>query len=166
MSNQPSARWRAWRRSFTLSSVIRTATTWPPEKPISIRPAAISKCPVVCGSLMSLRRLNYLGQHPAGGLRMDEGNPRVADARARLGVDQLDTGLLELAERSVDVLDGIGDVVKSGALPLQVPADRRVSAERAQQLHVPIADVEQNGLHSLALHSLTVGDGHPESLLV
>src|SRR5437764_1242882 len=63
---------------------------------------------------MTLRRFYDLREHPARRARVDEGDAGVADPDARLGVDQLDPSVLELAEGVVDVLDGVGDVIEPG----------------------------------------------------
>ena len=54
-------------------------------------------------------------------------------------------------------LDLVGDVVQSGTLLREEPAHRRLRAQRRQQLHVVLADVEQHGLHALLLDDLAVG---------
>src|SRR5688572_13246224 len=116
-SVHPSPLSRDWRSFFRVASVIFTSTTWPPENPIETRTAS------------AMSRLHDFGEDAAGGLGVQEGDPRLADPDPRLGVDQLDAGLLELRQRLVDVADRVGDVVQPGALLRQVLADRRVGAE-------------------------------------
>ena len=90
---------------------------------------------------------------------MEEGDRLWPDAGPRLGVDQLDAGVGKLAQRRVDVVDPVGDVVEPGALALEELADRSVGAERAQELDVAVADVEQDGLDPLLLDRLAVREG-------
>src|SRR3954467_116901 len=115
---------------------------------------------------MSLRRLYDLGEHPIGRSRVHKGDAGVTNPDPRLGIDQVDAGFLELAEHTLDVIDRVGDVVEPGALALEVPADRCVGTEGPQQLHVPLADVEQHRLDALALDGLTMGYGHSHRPLV
>ena len=72
----------------------------------------------------------------------------------------------QLLERGVDVVDAVGDVVETGALALEELADRRVGPERAQELDVAVADVEQDGLDALLLDRLAVGERHRHRALV
>ena len=83
-----------------------------------------------------------------------------------VGVDQLDPLLAQLRERRVDVVDPVGDVVQPRALALEELADRGLGPERAQQLDVAVADVEQNRLDPLLVDRLAVGERHPEAALV
>ena len=69
-------------------------------------------------------------------------------------------------ERRVDVRDAVGDVVQAGPLALEELPDRRVGAERLQQLDVAVADVEQHRLDALLLDGLAVGERHLERPLV
>src|SRR5882762_6887011 len=97
-------------------------------------------------SSMLLGRFDYLGQYAAGRARVQERDPRVADPRARLGIDQLDPGVAQLGEYVIDVPDGVRDVVQAGPALGEVLADRRIGVERPEQLDVTVADVEQGGL--------------------
>src|SRR4051812_42819860 len=115
---------------------------------------------------MALRRFYQLGQHPAGGARVKEGDARIADANTGLRVDQLHTGLLQPAEHVVDVGDGVGDVMKPRAPLLQVLADRGLRTKWPQQLDMALADVEQRGLDPLRFDGLAMGERHPEGLLI
>ena len=56
---------------------------------------------------------------------------------------------LQRRERGLDVGHLVGDVVQAGAVLGQELADRRVGAERPQQLDVVLADVEQHRLDAL-----------------
>ena len=83
-SVKPSGESSALRRSFSAAAVIFTSTTPPPEKPIETRSAS------------AMGGLHDLGQDAAGRLGVQEGHAGVPDPLARLLVDQLDAGLLEL----------------------------------------------------------------------
>ena len=72
----------------------------------------------------------------------------------------------ELGERGVDVVDAVGDVVEARALALEELADRRVRPERAQELDVAVADVEQDRLDALLLDRLAVRERHRHRALI
>ncbi len=93
---------------------------------------------------------------------MQEGDPAAADPDPGLGVDQLDAGVAERAKDGVDVVDRIGDVVQARAPCVEELADRGVGAERAQQLDVALADVEQYRLDALRLDRLAVRERIPK----
>ena len=97
---------------------------------------------------------------------MEEGDAAVADAGARLLVDQPEAGLAHGAERRVDVVGRVGDVVEARAVPRDELADARVLGERPQQLHMAVADLEQHGLDALLLDGLPMLLAHVEGLRV
>ena len=101
-----------------------------------------------------------LGEHPARGARMQERDPRGADPGARLLVDHPHPGLAQPGEGGVDVGHLVGDVVQARPALGQELADRRLLAERGEQLHVVLADVEQHGLDALRLDHLAVDELH------
>src|SRR5690349_14780753 len=113
-SSSPSAP----RRPSRASSVMRTAITCPPSKPISTLLSALAM-----GSVL-LCRLDDLGEHPVGRAGVQEGDAAVADAGPRRPVDQLDALLVELGERGLDVADRVGDVMQTGSLAGEELADR------------------------------------------
>src|SRR4051794_18548049 len=115
---------------------------------------------------VSFRRLDDLGQHAARGLRVQEGNARVADARARGVVDELQAAVAQRVERSVDVGDAVGDVVQPRPAGREEATDGAVGLQRPQQLHVAVADVEQDRLDALGLDDLAVGELQAVRLLV
>jgi len=82
---------------------------------------------------------------------MDEGDLEPEHALSRLGVDQLGTPRGELGERYADVVDLVGDVVHAGAALREEPSDRRVLAERRQQLDAAGADAQGGRLDALLL---------------
>jgi hypothetical protein len=110
--------------------------------------------------------LDDLGQDAAGRARVQEGDEAVADPDPRLRVDQLDAGRGELLEGRLDVLDGVGDVMEAGALAGEELADRGVLAERAEELDVTVADVEQNRFDALLGDRLAVDERHAEDLFL
>ena len=81
-------------------------------------------------------------------------------------VDQLHAGLLERAQRRLDVCHLVGDVVQPGALSGEEPADGRVGAQRREQLDVVLADVQQHRLDALLGDDLAVGDRQLEAVAV
>ena len=81
-------------------------------------------------------------------------------------VDQAQSRLAQALELGVDVVHRVGDVVHARAALGQVLADRRVGAERGQELDVPLADVQQRGVHALLLDRLAVGQGHAQGVAV
>ena len=115
---------------------------------------------------MSGRWFDDLGQDPTGRSRVQEGDPAGADSRARLAVDELDPLLAKLRERGFDVVDPVGDVVQPGTAAGEEPADGGVLAERAQELDMAVADVEEDGLDPLVADGFAMGDRHPEGPLI
>src|SRR6266498_4521865 len=95
---------------------------------------------------VSLRRLDDLGEHAAGRGGVQEGDARAADARARLLVDELQAALTQGGQRGLHVGDLVGDVMQPRAALGQEAPDRRLLAQRAQELDVALADVEQDRL--------------------
>jgi hypothetical protein len=97
---------------------------------------------------------------------MRERDAAAADALPRLGVDQLDPLLLQVGQRGVDVRDGVRYVVKPRSLLREELADGGVVAQRAEQLDMAVAHVEQHRLDALRFHGLAVHERHPERILV
>src|SRR3954464_14416271 len=144
----------ALRRSLRPPSGTRTLSGMLAWKPmVTLTRSAIS---------MSFRGLHDLGEHAARRLGMHEGHARVADAGARLLVDEPQAGRAQAVELGLDVGRLVGDVVQARPVLGQELADRRVLAERLEQLHVPLADVEQHGLDALGLDGLAMDEGHVE----
>ena len=63
----------------------------------------------------------------------------------------------------VDVVGPVGHVMQARAVALDELADRRVRAERADQLDVAVADLEQQRLDALLLDGLAVLLAHAEA---
>src|ERR671911_2751365 len=112
-------------RASSCPALSLATITCPPSKPISTRCASLLRS---FSPISSLRRLDDLGQHASGRLRVQEGDPAAADSSSRLLVDQLHPGSLELVERGIDVVDSVGHVVQTLAPPLDEPAHGRLRA--------------------------------------
>ncbi len=80
---------------------------------------------------------------------MQERDLGAADTGARLLVDHPQAGGPQIVERARDIIHAVGNVVQARAALGEEPADRRVCAQRRQQLDMALTDVEQRGLHAL-----------------
>src|SRR5687767_14662313 len=87
---------------------------------------------------------------------MDERDLEPEEPAARLPVDQLGADGGELTERGPDVRDLVRDVVHSLAAPREKPSDRRVLAERGEQLDAAGADEHGDRLDTLLLEEAAV----------
>src|SRR3954454_11303625 len=100
------------------------------------------------------------------GIWMDEGHLEAEQAAPGRLVDQLCTLGGELVERRADIVDLVGDVVHAGpALGQELP-DRRVVAERGQQLDAVGADAQRRGLDALVGNRLAGLEPRAEEPLV
>src|SRR5687768_16859772 len=97
---------------------------------------------------------------------MDEGDLRAAYTRARLLVYQPHACCPQRVQRAGDVVDAIGHVVQPGPAPGEEAADRRVVAQRREQLDVAVADVEQRSLDSLLGDRLAMDERHTVGVAV
>src|SRR5690606_3039374 len=97
---------------------------------------------------------------------VEEGDAAAAYAHPRLGVDQLEAGGAEALQGRVDVGDGVGDMMEPRPLAGEELAHRRHGTERAKELDVSVADVEEDRLDPLRLHRLPVREAHLEGPLV
>ena len=119
--------------------------------------------PAISGS-HSLGRLDDLGQHAPRRPRVHERDARAADADPGVLVDQRDPRLPQRRKRRVDIGHLVGHVVQPGpSLGEELP-HRRVLAERRQQLHVVLADIEQHRLDALLLRPPRGGPPPSESV--
>src|SRR3954451_19602116 len=150
--------WSSW----SLSLARRRESAPPAWKPSATRRGLSSSGMV--SSVMG--GLDDLGEHRAGGGGMQEGDAGRPDAGAGRLVDERDALVAQPAERRLDVGDLVGDVVQARPLAREEPADGRVGTERAKQLDVVLADVEQHRLDALLLDGLTVHERHAVGLLV
>src|SRR5690242_19093342 len=100
---------------------------WPPSKPISMR-------------TRSSATADDLREHAVNGVGMDERDLEPEQPAPRAFVDQFRALRGQLVERGADVVDLVGHVVHAGpALGEELP-DRRVVAERGEQLDAVGAD--------------------------
>src|ERR687895_11590 len=97
---------------------------------------------------------------------MEEGHPAVADPGAGLLFDQPQPRRPDLLERRLDVLGGVGHVVQPGAAALEELPHGALGAQRREELDVPVADLEQDGLDAELLDGLAVLLAHLELLAV
>jgi hypothetical protein len=100
------------------------------------------------------------------GVWMDERDLEAEEATARARVDQLGPFGGELVEGDADVVDLESDVVHSGAPLREELADRRVLAERGEQLDPVGADAQRRRLDALLLERLAVLELGPEEPVV
>src|SRR5262245_64658062 len=116
---------------------------WPPSKPSSMR-------------TRSSANADDLREDAVDGVRVDEGDLEAEEPTARARVDQLGPFGGELIEGGADVVDLERDVVHPGAPLREELADRRVLAERGQQLDPVGADAQRRRLDALLLERLAV----------
>jgi hypothetical protein len=97
---------------------------------------------------------------------MDKGDLEAEHAVPRRFVDQLGAGLRKMRQRGANVLDFVSHVMHSGPSLREEPADRRVVAERAQELEPALADPDGRGLDTLLLDARAVLEPGAEVALV
>src|SRR6476646_2099259 len=105
-----------------------------------------------------------LCQNAAGRLRMDERDLQAEHPPARLLVDQDHVEGLEPIELGGEILDLKGHVVPPRASLGEEPPDRRVRAERLEELDPGLADPQRRRLHPLILDVLAVLEGGAEEV--
>src|SRR5918995_30427 len=144
-------------RRRSISSATPTSTSalnaWPRWNATSIR-------------TRSSANAHQFRQHAVGRVGVDEGDLETEEALARLRVDQLGAADGELGQRASDVVDLVGDVVHSRAAIREELADRRVLAERREQLDAALADPHRDGLDALLGDRVAVLDAGAEEALV
>jgi hypothetical protein len=99
-------------------------------------------------------------------IRMDERDLEPEHALPRSLVDQLGARVREVRKSRPDVVHLVRDVVHSRAPICEETADRRVLAERAEQLEPALPDADRRGLDALLLDPRTVLEPRPEQALV
>ena len=97
---------------------------------------------------------------------MDERDLEAEETCARPLVDQIGAGPRELDQGRVEVAHLVRNVVHPWTALRQEPADRRVLAERLEQLHPPGADAERSSSDALVLHRRDVLDLCTEQTLI
>src|SRR3954464_15929712 len=113
---------------------------WLPSKPISTW-------------IRSSGRSDHLRENAVHGVRMDEGDLETEHSLPWLRVDQLRAAGREIGERGTDVRNLVRDVVHSGPAVREELADRRLGAERREQLHAAAPPGDGRRLDAL------LGDG-------
>ncbi len=81
-------------------------------------------------------------------------------------VDDTVAGRLHAGESLAAVSDPVADVVESFAALLQVLGDRRVVADRHEELHVRVGHLQQGLLDAVGLDDLAVTDVAAEGVAV
>lgn len=97
---------------------------------------------------------------------MHERDPRTAATHPRFLVDEANTLGPQMSEGGVDVGYRVGDMVHAFAAGTNELADRRLLAERLQQLNVRTSHGDHRLLDSLALHHLAMDWFDPVQALV
>ena len=85
---------------------------------------------------------------------------------ARLAVDQLGAPCSEVGRGSAHVVDLVSDVVHSRPARCQKLADRRICAERRQQLDPAVTDPDRRRLDALSVHTRAVFESTTEKALI
>src|SRR2546423_1722134 len=109
-------------------------------------------------------RLHELREDAARRVRMDEGDEVPAQAAPGALVDELGARGAKLVKGGVEVADGVADVMKARATPLEEARDRALRIDRLDQLQPVGADVERDRLDALVLHALADPDPHAVAL--
>jgi hypothetical protein len=97
---------------------------------------------------------------------MNEGDLEPEQAAVGLGVDQLGALRREIGKSRADVGHLVGDVVHPGAPLGEEPPDRRVVAERGDELDQALADADRRRLDTLCLDALAMLEPAAEQTLV
>lgn len=97
---------------------------------------------------------------------MDERDLETEHPLPRRLVDQLRARAREIGQRGPDVGDLVCDVMHARAAACQEAPDRRVLAERAEQLHTAVPDPDRRRLDALLLDPRPVLERRPEQPLV
>ena len=100
------------------------------------------------------------------GVRVEERDLEAEHAVARLFVDQLGALLGQLGERRADVGDLVGDVMHTGAAGGEELADRRVLAERREELDPARPHAHRGRFDALVRNELAVLELAPEETRV
>src|SRR4051812_1391970 len=166
MRNTPSSPFASAFSSESASSTLTSADTpCPPSKPTSMRiRSAIS---------------HQFREDAVDGVGVHERYLETEEPRVRLGIDQVHAGRAEPRELGPHVVDPVRDVMHARPAACQEPADRRVVAERLDQLDPAVAHTDGRRVDPLVVdaramlelgteqgeirvqRSVEVGDGEP-----
>jgi hypothetical protein len=97
---------------------------------------------------------------------MDERDLVPAEPAPKHGLDQRRSARAELGGGRSDVGNLERDVVQAGPSPLEEPSDRRVRAQRGDELDTPSSDQEVGRLDAFVLDAPSQLDGGVEQTLV
>src|SRR4051794_32225692 len=128
--------------------------TCPPSNPTSTRTRSFSA------------NRNHLRENAVNRLGVHECDLQPEHAPPRLRVDQLDTLFRELGECRRDIVHLVGDVVHARPALGEEPPDRRVVAERREQLDPASAEAQRRRLDALVLDPFPVLEAAAEQPLV
>src|SRR5262249_977839 len=109
---------------------------------------------------------HQLGEYAVDSMRVQERDLEAEQAAARLLVDELDSLRRQLVYRGAHVVDLVRDVVHPRPALGQELADRRLPAERGQQLDPTLAHFQRSRLDTLVEDGLAVLEARAEELLV
>jgi len=115
-------------------------------------------CPLNIGHQLGEDTVNRVGMH--------EGDLEPEETLSRLVVDQLDTLFGELVDRGANVGHLVGDMVHPGPTLGQKLADRRLLAERGQELDATSADGQRGRLDALCGNGLAMLEAGAEDPLI
>ncbi len=100
------------------------------------------------------------------GIRVDERDLETEQPRARAFVNQVRTRASKLGQRDIEIAYLVGNVVHTRPALREEAADRRILAERLEQLDATLADADQRRADALILHRRAVLDLCTEQPLV
>jgi hypothetical protein len=100
------------------------------------------------------------------GIRVDERDLEAEQTGARVFVDQVRTRACKLGQRGIEIAHLVGNVVHARPSLREEAADRRVLAERLEQLDATLADADRRRADALILHRRAVLDLCAEQPLV
>jgi hypothetical protein len=114
----------------------------------------------------SLDTRHHLRENTVNGLRVHEGDFEAEHPLPRLGVDQLGAARRELCDRRTDVVDLVRDVMHAGPAFGEKLPDRRIVAERGEQLDPVSTDADRRRLDALVVHPRAMLQAAAEQALV
>ena len=97
---------------------------------------------------------------------MDERDLETEQTSPRTFIDQIGPSARELRQRPVEVVHLVGDVVHPGSSLREEATDRRVLAERLEQLDSTVADAHRRRFDTLIFDRRAVLDPRSEQPLI